>query len=86
MERRIGTITIVIYHLSSVFEVQKILSNFHEIILARQGLNFKDENLHVITLIVEGTVDQFNSLTGKLGRLPGVEARSHSIVIKTDKI
>lgn len=86
MERRIATITIIIYEHSIVPQVQKVLSDYHEIILARQGLHFKDDDLHVITIIVEGKLDQFNALTGKLGRLPHVDARSHSIVVKNQTL
>ena len=85
MERRIGTLTIIVYNLEVVPKVQHILSQFSEIIVARQGLNFRTENLHIITVILDGQQDQFNALAGKLGKLQGIDVRSHSISIKNQE-
>ena len=76
MEKRIGTVAILIGNKERVSEVNTILSEFSEIILARQGLPFRERSLAVISLIVEGTTNQLNALSGKLGKLSGVEAKT----------
>lgn len=76
MEKRIGCISILISNRDIVSQVNLLLSEFAEIILARQGLPLRDYGIHCISLIVEGTTDQISALTGKLGRLPDVEAKS----------
>ncbi|KWW29063.1 MAG: hypothetical protein AUK63_1619 [bacterium P3] len=76
MEQRIGTITILIADRMRSAEVNHILSQYSGIILCRQGLPFRDRPIAVIALIVEGSVDQINTLTGRLGRLEGVECKA----------
>ncbi|MBR6844610.1 MAG: iron-only hydrogenase system regulator [Bacteroidales bacterium] len=76
MEKRIGTITILIRDREASPSVNKLLSEYSGIILCRQGLPFHDRPVAVISLIVEGTSDEINALTGRLGRLPGLTSRS----------
>ncbi|MGA1977240.1 MAG: TM1266 family iron-only hydrogenase system putative regulator [Bacteroidales bacterium] len=76
MEKRIGTITILIKGTVSVPAVNTLLSEYSIIILARQGLPLHNRNIHVISLIIEGTLDSINALTGKIGRLKDVEVKS----------
>lgn len=57
-------------------KVNTLLSAHAGIILARMGLPVQGSPLHVISLIVHGTTDELGSLTGKLGRLEGVQVKS----------
>ena len=56
--------------------VNRLLSEHADIILCRQGLPLHDRPVAVISLIVEGSVDSINALTGKLGRVEGVECKA----------
>lgn len=76
MEKRIGSISLLISNRTIVPQVNALLTEFSSLILARQGLPLGEHQLHFITLIIEGTNDQISALTGKLGRLPDVEAKS----------
>ena len=40
------------------------------------GLPFHERAVAVISLIVEGTPDRINALTGRLGRLAGVDSKA----------
>ncbi len=81
MEKRIGTISIVISDKTVAKTVNEILSLYGDKILARQGLPLHDKGLHIINLIIEATTDTINALTGKLGRLSDVEVKA--IISKT---
>jgi len=76
MEKRIGTITILIKGNTSVPAVNSLLSQYSSIILARQGLPLHDRHINVISLVIEGTTETINALTGKIGRLKDVEVKS----------
>ncbi len=76
MEKRIGTITILILDRANVSSVNEIISQYHDIILARQGLPFHDRDVAVISLIVEGDSNRINALSGKLGRINSVEVKA----------
>lgn len=76
MEKRIGTITILIRDREVSPSVNQLLSEHAGIILCRQGLPFHDRPVAVIALIVEGTMADINALTGPLGRLQGVTSKA----------
>ena len=76
MEKRIGTITVLVTDRSVTPQINKIISTYAEVVAARQGLPFRDRPVAVISLIVEGDMDQINSLSGKLGRIGGVEVKT----------
>lgn len=81
MEKRIGTITLLVVDRECSAAINQIISEYASIILCRQGLPFHERPVAVISLIVEGSVDQINSICGKLGRLNGVSAKA--VVTKT---
>jgi len=76
MEKRIGTVTILIKERLQSANINQIISEHADIILCRQGLPFRDSGVAVISLIVEGSVNQINALTGQLGRVPEVECKA----------
>ena len=76
MEKRIGTVTILIVDRSKSAEINTIISDYSDLVLCRQGLPFHDRPVAIISLIVEGQPDRINALTGKLGRLEGVETKA----------
>lgn len=76
MEKRIGTVTILIQDRSRSAEINQIVSDFSDIVLSRQGLPLQGRAVAIISLIVEGGVDRINALTGRLGRVEGVESKA----------
>ncbi|MFW5656085.1 MAG: TM1266 family iron-only hydrogenase system putative regulator [Bacteroidota bacterium] len=76
MEKRIGSVLILINEKDSINKLNHIISDHADIILGRQGLPLRDKQINVISLVLEGTTDQMSALTGKLGRLSGVQVKS----------
>ncbi|HBH48633.1 MAG TPA: CopG family transcriptional regulator [Bacteroidales bacterium] len=76
MEKRIGAAIILIENKDHIDGMNTILSMHSTLIVARQGVPLRDKGISVITVILEGTTDQISSLTGKLGRLEGVQVKS----------
>jgi putative iron-only hydrogenase system regulator len=83
MEKRIGVIGIVIEEASmNAAKVNAIIGMFRGCIVGRMGVPFDDEDVAVISLIVEVTTEELGSLTGKLGSIKGVIVKS-AITTKT---
>ena len=76
MEKRIGTITVLLSDKAAAPQVNEVISAHSNIVLARQGLPFHDRPVAVISLIVEGEVDEINSLSGQLGKIQKVTAKA----------
>lgn len=77
MENRIGVVAIVVEdRKAAVPRVNDILSEFGETIIGRIGVPYRERDLNIIAIIVEGTTDQLGALSGKLGMVPGVTSKS----------
>lgn len=83
MEKKIGVISAI---LESPQEVQGrfngIISEFKGMVKGRTGIPFDKQGVSVVTIVVTGTVDEINTLTGKLGKLKDVSVKT-SISKKT---
>ena len=76
MEKRIGGVILVVTDEVDIRRVNSIISDHSEMILGRQGIPLRDRSTNVISLVLEGNTDRIGSLTGKLGRIPGVKVKS----------
>ncbi|MBN2011363.1 iron-only hydrogenase system regulator [candidate division KSB1 bacterium] len=76
-ERRIGFVGIIVngpeksYHF-----LNDILHQYAFLIVGRQGIPYRERNLSIISLIVDGSSDDIGALTGKLGQLPDVTVKT----------
>ena len=66
MEKRLGVIAILLTKNEPVDKLNRLLSEFSDIVLARQGLPLREKGINVISLVVEGTTDSIGALTGKI--------------------
>ena len=76
MEKRIGVVGIVVENIENASRVNDILHSFAGIIVGRMGIPYKERNMSVISLIVDGTSDELSAMTGKLGKIDGVNVKS----------
>lgn len=77
METRLGFVGIIIEdRKKSAGVVNKILSEFGDVIIARTGIPYHQKNCSVITLVVDATTDVIGVMTGKLGMIDGVSVKS----------
>ncbi len=76
MEKRIGSILILVTGKEFIAEFNQILSSHSSIIIGRQGIPLRERSINVISLVVEGSTDEIGALTGQLGRLKGLRVRS----------
>lgn len=76
MEKRIGVIGIVIEELGVSNRVNEILHEHAHLIVGRMGIPYKQKDISVISLIVDGSSNEINAMTGKLGKLKSVSVKS----------
>jgi putative iron-only hydrogenase system regulator len=77
MEKRVGFVGIIITDRKKhADEVNKILSEFGELIVVRTGVPHVRDQYSVIVLVVDATTDQVGAMTGKLGTIPGISVKS----------
>jgi putative iron-only hydrogenase system regulator len=76
MESRIGAVLVLVTEEGDIQRINQIITEHSDLILGRQGIPLRDRSTNVISLVLEGDTDRMGSLTGKLGRLPGVKVKS----------
>lgn len=76
MDNRIGVIGIVVTNIENSNLVNDILHDYANLIIGRMGIPYKEKDVSVISLLVDGTSDEISALTGKLGKISGVQVKS----------
>lgn len=77
MEKRLGFVGVIVENRDECAQnVNSILSDCGDLIIARTGVPYKKKNCCVITLVVDATTDELGRLTGKLGSIAGVTVKS----------
>ena len=80
MEKRIGSILILVRDKSITDTLNSTISKFSNIIIGRQGLPVRSVSFAIISLVMEGTTDEIGALTGQLGRIKEISLKS--VVLK----
>ncbi len=76
MDTRVALIGIVVENLDSVQEVNEILHNYGQYIIGRMGIPYRRRNVSIISVAVDAPADVISAMSGKLGRLDGVSAKT----------
>lgn len=82
MEDRIGSVLILVENMKNIQQLNAIISDYADIVIGRQGIRLKEKGKSIISLVLEGTTDELGGLTGKLGRIDGINVKS--IVLKNN--
>ena len=75
-ESRVALIGIIVSSRESVEELNHLLSEYGSYIIGRMGLPYKERNISIISVAIDAPSDVINSLTGKLGMLPGISTKT----------
>ncbi len=76
METRVALIGIVVENLDSVERLNSLLHNYGQYIIGRMGIPYEKKGVSIISVAVDAPQDAINALTGKLGAIDGVTAKT----------
>ena len=76
METRVAIIGIIVEDSESVSQLNSILHEYSSIIVGRMGLPYREKDISIISIAVDGTTEEISALSGKIGRLRGVSAKA----------
>lgn len=77
MERRIAVISAVLENSKECQgNFNDIVASFQGLTYGRMGIPFHEQGISVISLTVVGTMDEINSFTGKLGKIPNIQIKT----------
>ena len=76
MENRVAVLTIIVRNSDAVAELNALLHQYGEHIIGRMGLPRRERGLSLISVALDAPGDVISALSGKIGRLPGVTAKT----------
>ena len=76
METRIALIGIIVEDIASAESINKILSENRQYIIGRMGLPYPEKGVTIISITMDAPNDVISSVSGKIGMLPGVNAKT----------
>ncbi len=75
-ESRIAVLSIIVENRGQAAKVNEYLSEYGAYIVGRMGIPYREKNVSVLSCVLDAPVTVVNALTGKLGNLEGVSAKS----------
>ena len=85
METRVAIIGIIVENIDSVEALNALLHEYGDYIIGRMGLPYKEKKINVLSIAIDAPQDVIATLSGKIGALDGVSAKTaYSNVITHD--
>ena len=76
METRIALIGIIVESTESVEQLNHLLHEYGSHIIGRMGIPYREKGINIISIAIDAPQDVISSLSGKIGRLKGVSAKT----------
>lgn len=76
METRLANIAIIVEKEESVERLNQILHKYGSYIIGRMGIPHKERGVNIISIAIDAPQNEISSLSGKLGMLDGVTAKT----------
>ncbi len=74
--KRVALIGIVVENPAAVERMNAILHDYREYIIGRMGLPYREKGVSIISVAVDAPAGVISALSGKIGRLEGVAAKT----------
>ncbi len=75
-ENRVAVLSVIVEDRSSSAQINSLLSAYGDYIVGRMGVPYKAKNISVLCVIIDAPLEILNTLTGKIGMLKGVSAKT----------
>ncbi|MBR1811454.1 MAG: iron-only hydrogenase system regulator [Clostridia bacterium] len=76
MDTRVAIIAIIVENPDSTVRLNEILHEYSAYIIGRMGIPYREKGINIISLAVDAPQDKISAVSGKIGRLDGVSAKT----------
>lgn len=73
---RVAVIGIVVENYESADSLNEILHQYGQYVIGRMGIPYREKNINIISVAVDAPQNIISAMSGKIGRLPGVSAKT----------
>lgn len=76
MQTRVAVLAIIVREGTSVPALNELLHEYGGWIIGRMGVPYRQRGVNIISVALDAPQNAISALSGKLGRLPGVTAKT----------
>ena len=76
METRVAVMSIIVENGDAVERINSLLHEHGDYIIGRMGIPHRERHISVISVVLDAPGDAISTLAGKVGQLPGVNAKT----------
>ncbi len=76
MDSRVSVISIIVKDEEAAGAVNDLLHEFRQYIVGRMGIPYRQREVSIISVVLDAPGDLTSSLSGKLGMIEGVSAKT----------
>ena len=76
METRVAVIAVIVENEDAVTELNALLHQYGAYIIGRMGVPYRARGVNIISVAVDAPADAISALSGKIGRLAGITAKT----------
>ncbi|MDR2461322.1 MAG: iron-only hydrogenase system regulator [Deltaproteobacteria bacterium] len=81
-ETRVAIVAVVVTEPDSVEQLNQFLHQYSKYIIGRMGIPYHAKKINLISVAIDAPLDVISALSGKIGQLKGVSAKTaHSNVV-----
>lgn len=73
---RVAVISIIVENEEAAGPINRLLHESRQYIIGRMGIPYRQRGINIISVAIDAPQDVISSLSGKIGRLPGVNAKT----------
>ena len=81
MDNKVSVISIIVKDEESAGRVNELLHEFRQYIVGRMGIPYRDRGVSIISVVLDAPGNITSTLSGKLGMLQGVSAKTLTAMI-----
>lgn len=76
METRVAILAIIVKNPDAVSRLNELLHQYGQYIIGRMGVPYRAKGVNIISVALDAPGDVISALSGKIGRLPGITAKT----------
>ena len=76
METRVAVLAIIVREGQNVTALNETLHQYGSYIIGRMGVPYRQRGVNIISVAVDAPADVISALSGKIGRLEGITAKT----------
>lgn len=76
MENRVAVLAIIVKDPAAVASLNSLLHQYGQYIIGRMGVPYRERGVNIISVAMDAPAAVISALSGKIGRLEGVTAKT----------